>query len=524
MKSKFIWIHRFTILSLLSLLIVAPTALAYDLVILNGRVMDPETSFDAIRNVAVKDGKIVKITKEAIKGAETIDASGHVVAPGFVDGHLHVVDAPLGQKAALRDGVTSTLDLEVGAYPVDEWYDDLAGRSQSNYGAVVSVAAARTEVFKPGYKSTTGNMVTDLFTGVNIGADWVTRVPTDSERKKILEIIEQGLKRGALGVGPPAGYMTEGFTSQEMIGIQKLVGKYGRFSHVHTRFSSQAPPTTALLAFQEAIDPAVAHGGGVIIAHFTAQSLALTEAAIDYVDALRARGVPVILEVYPYNYGAAGNGVSADYLKPANYQRNMGRSYKDIIDTKTGKPLDKSTYEKMVKDDPNHPVLFYNATEEDMLKGVGHPDVLIGCDCFPFTDPETGKMVTAWDTPWDKVNTHPRSVGAHAKVLRLTREKKTDLTLMQAISKMSYQYAKFLQDNGVAQMAFKGRIQEGADADITIFDPKTVTDNSSLKKGQNALPSTGIPYVVVNGTVMVKDSKVMKDVFPGRAIRAPVHH
>ena len=318
--------------------------------------------------------------------------------------------------------------------------------------------------------------------------------------------------------------MTEGFTSQEMIGIQKLVGNYGRFSHVHTRFSSQAPPSTALLAFQEAIDPAVAHGGGVIIAHFTAQSLALTEAAMDYVDALRARGVPVILEVYPYNYGAAGNGVSADYLKPANYQRNMGRSYKDIIDTKTGKPLDKSTYEKMVKDDPNHPVLFYNATEEDMLKGVGHPDVLIGCDCFPFTDPETGKMVTAWDTPWDKVNTHPRSVGAHAKVLRLTREKKVDLTLMQAISKMSYQYAKFLQDNGVAQMAFKGRIQEGADADITIFDPKTVTDNSSLKKGQNALPSTGIPYVVVNGTVMVKDSKVMKGVFPGRAIRAPVRH
>lgn len=367
-------------------------------------------------------------------------------------------------------------------------------------------------------------MVTDLFTGVKIGFDWSTRVATEDQRKLILEMLEAEIKRGALGLGPPAGYMTEGFTSREMIGIQKIAGRYGRFTHVHTRFSSQAPPTTALLAFQEVIDPAMVHGGGVIIAHFTAQSLALTEAAMEYVDRARARGVHVVLEVYPYNFGAAGNGVAADYLKPDNYQRNMGRTYKDIIDTQTGKPLDKASYEKMVKDDPNHPVLFYNAKEEDMLKGVSNPDVLIGCDCFPFTDPKTGKMVTAWDTPWSAVNTHPRTVGAHAKVLRLTREKKVDLTLMQAVSKMSYQYAKFLQDNGAAQMAFKGRMQEGADADITIFDERKVTDNSSLDKGKNALPSTGIPYVIVNGKIVVKNSKVLKNVFAGQPIRAPILH
>ena len=123
-----------------------------------------------------------------------------------------------------------------------------------------------------------------------------------------------------------------------------------------------------------------------------------------------------------------------------------------------------------------------------------------------------------WDTPWEKVNTHPRSVGAHAKVLRLSREKQL-LPLMTAISKMSYQYAKFLEDNGVEQMANKGRIKVGADADITIFDPETVRDNSELKPGRNSQPSTGIPYVIVNGTVVVKDSKVQKDVYPGQPIR-----
>jgi N-acyl-D-glutamate deacylase len=86
---------------------------------------------------------------------------------------------------------------------------------------------------------------------------------------------------------------------------------------------------------------------------------------------------------------------------------------------------------------------------------------------------------------------------------------------------MSYQYAKFLEENGVPQMAFKGRLQVGADADITIFDPKTVTDNSKLEQGKNGLPSTGIPYVIVNGTIVVKDSKVLK-VYPGKPIRAPL--
>jgi N-acyl-D-aspartate/D-glutamate deacylase len=127
-------------------------------------------------------------------------------------------------------------------------------------------------------------------------------------------------------------------------------------------------------------------------------------------------------------------------------------------------------------------------------------------------------MITDWDTPWEAVNTHPRTVGTHGKVLRMAREKKL-MPLMMAISKMSYQYAKFLQDNGVQQMANKGRIKVGADADLTIFDPKTVTDNSALDQGKNALPTTGIPYVIVNGTVVVKDSKVLKDVYPGQPIR-----
>jgi len=516
-------IHTIKLVTVLGLMLATGAFAAdYDLVILNGRVMDPESKLDAVRNIGIKDGKIAAINKDKISGKQQIDASGHVVAPGFVDGHSHVVDQPLGQRLMLRDGVTTTLDLEVGALPVSRWYDRMKGKSQTNYGASVSVMGARGATFDPKYlKATSGGTSYDMFSGkVKIPSDVYNRVPNDKEINSILKYIDDGLKEGGLGIGPPTGYMVDGFTSQEMIGAQKLAGKYGRFSHVHTRFSSQVAPTSGILAFQEAIASAGKYGGGVIIAHFTAQALDQTQAAMDYVDALRANGVPVVLEVYPYNFGGAGNGIQADYLEPHNFQHNMGRTYKDIIDISTGKRLTKETYNSLLKSDPGHGVLFYNAKEEDVLKGVAHPDILIGCDCFPMLG-ANGKFIDAWDTPFDQITTHPRTAGAHGKVLRLTREKKL-MRLMTAISKMSYQYAKFLEDNGVPQMANKGRIKVGADADITIFDPDTVRDNSSLDKGKNGQPTTGIPYVVVNGTVVVKDSKVLPGVYPGRPIRAKV--
>lgn len=490
-----------------------------DIVILNGRVMDPESGVDAIRNVGVKDGKIVAITDGPISGLKSIDASGHVVSPGFIDGHMHTTDIPLGQKAVLRDGVTTGLELEGGGLPIDKWYNVLEGKSQINYGASVSSAAARTAVFDPTYfaNSKSADIIYDMFSGVHVDHRTFSGTPNDDQIDQILVLVEEGLKQGGLGVGITPGYIVNGFTSREMIGAQKLAGKYGLFSHVHTRFSSQMSPTSAILAFQEAIASAGAYGGGLIIAHFTAQALDLSETAMQYVDDLRADGVPVILEIYPYNYGASGNGVGADYLKPDNYQKNMGRSYNDIINTATGERLTKETYEALVKKNPFSPVLFYNAKEEDMEKGLAHPPVLVGCDCFYFTD-EKGAFVSDFDTPWESVNTHPRSVGTHAKVLRFSREKGT-LSLMDAISKMSFSYADFLAKNGVKQMENKGRIKIGADADITIFNPKTVTDNSTLEKGKNALPSTGIPYVIVNGRVVVEDSKVLKGVYAGEPIR-----
>jgi len=152
-----------------------------------------------------------------------------------------------------------------------------------------------------------------------------------------------------------------------------------------------------------------------------------------------------------------------------------------------------------------------------MLEAFKRKGVFVGSDGVPFT---TDDGIPGWDEPYGVGKGHPRGAGTHAKVLSLVREKNV-IPLMEAISKMTYLQAVFLEDM-VPDMKVRGRLQPGAVADITIFDPAKVTDNATFDEGKNSLPSTGIPYVIVNGTVVVKDSKVLKDVYPGQPIRNPV--
>jgi len=509
-------------LLLLSGLAVYPAQAAdYDLVILNGRVMDPESELDEVRNVGIKDGKIAKITKSGISGKQTIDAKGHVVAPGFIDTHHHNVVSPFGQKLALRDGVTTPMEIEFGVLPVDQWYESWEGKAQTNYGASASLQGAREMVLNPKYKTISGATISDVELGSLSSFDmsFSTKVATEDQVEKILGLVEEGLKQGSLGVGYTPGYMVSGVRTEEGIGAQRLAGKYGRFVAMHGRFSSQMPPTDGLTGTNEQLGSVAAYGGGLIVQHMTAQTLATTPQALKLIDAAYKDGQQVIAEIYPYTYGATIAG--ADYLHPDNYQKNMGHDYGDIIEMSNLKPLTKETYENLVKTAPGTNVTFENASKKDLYTALAHPTSIIGSDAFPYLMKSDGSYVQDWDTPYDAVNGHPRGAGTHALLLQLSREENL-IPLMLAVSKMTYMVAKFLEDNGVPQMAHKGRIQVGADADITVFDPDTVKQNATPANG--GLPSTGIPYVVVNGTIVVKDSKVLKNVFPGKPIRLPVQN
>lgn len=490
----------------------------FDVVITGGRVIDPETGLDEVRNVGVKGGQIAAVTADAIEGAETIDASGHVVAPGFIDMHHHNSGVPFGEKLALRDGVTTPLELEAGVYPVADWYARLEGKCRTNYGASSGTIAIREAIFNPSYTTQfAGDVLYDALAKPGpsqMSMAWNKDIPTTDQIGQFEKMLEEGLANGAIGVGHALGYMVDGCTQQETFIAQKLAGKYGQSTFIHGRFSSQRPPTSGLLGFFELMAPQEIYGGGIALQHFHAQTLATTADAIELIGRARDQGLQIIGEIYPYNYGASI--VGADYLVPDNYGPNMGRKVGDIIETATLTPLTQDRYDELVKTAPSTSIMFYNSTEDDMIQALAHPDIVLGSDAFPYTIRETGEAALDWDVAPEAVNGHPRGAGSHARLLGMVRDKTVDIPLSLAVSKMTYLIAKYLEDNGVPQMADKGRIQEGKDADITVFDPQTVQDNATMQRG--GLLSTGIPFVLVNGTVVVRDSETVEGVFPGKPV------
>ena len=186
------------------LLAVAQVAVAqdYDLVILNGRVMDPESMYDAVANVGVNDGRIAVITKDEITGKKTIDATGHVVAPGFIDTHWHY-DRPWSNKLALRDGRTTVLDLEIGTHGpyLDQWYKERVGKNQVNYGQAVAHEFARAEVLD-GF--TDGQDTRSAANSRAVGNGWAVNNPTSRKATESSSSWMKGCRRADSASVPPS--------------------------------------------------------------------------------------------------------------------------------------------------------------------------------------------------------------------------------------------------------------------------------------------------------------------------------
>ena len=498
-------IRFLTAMSLMLALVVPAMAADYDLVINNGRVMDPETKYDKVANVGIKGGKIAVITQKKIRGKETIDATGHVVAPGFIDTHGHYL-RPWSNKLALRDGRTTIMDLEVGTHGpyISTWYKEREGNSQVNYGQAVAHEFARSDVLD-GFKG--GRDVRSAAESRAAGDGWSSRRPTLEEGNNILQLLDEGLKEGALGIGSTLGYMRDGVSAREFFEVQRLAGLYGRQTGAHFRYTP-GTDTTESNGIQELLANAAALGAPALANHFNNPGYNLVH---ELLVRMREQGHNVWGEIYPYAAGATG--LNAVFLKPEMWVKTLGYKYEETLqDVATGEFFTQKSYEEMLKKEPTRSVILFKMPESAIVDWLRLPGVSLVTDGMPmFPDDKL-----TWDTPYEKLpNAHPRGAGTNAKALRLARE--NNIPLMQIIAMSSYNSAAPLGKMGLKAMQERGRMQKGMVADITIFDPKTVTDNATYAKG--TLPSTGIPYVVVNGTIVVKDSKVLKGVNPGQPIR-----
>ena len=175
------------------LLVSALRAQPYDIVIANGRVIDPASGLDGVRHVGIRTGKIAAVSSSALRGRTTIDAAGLVVAPGFIDLHSHG-QTPENYRFKARDGVTTALEMEVGASPVAEWYRAREGKALVNFGATAGHLPARMAVMH----DSGGLLPRDAA---------AKRAATPDERRQIVDLVRRGLDEGALGIGMGIAYV-----------------------------------------------------------------------------------------------------------------------------------------------------------------------------------------------------------------------------------------------------------------------------------------------------------------------------
>ena len=461
---------------------LSTAAQGYDLVILNGRVIDPESKLDAVRNLGITGGKIRSISASPLRGRNTIDAAGLVVAPGFIDLHSHGQDEENYRFKAM-DGVTTALELEVGAGDIDRWYAEREGKALINYGVSIGHIPTRMAVMRD-----PGNFLPS--------GDAAHKAASAAEIAQIRERVEQGLKRGALAVGFGINY-TAAASRWEILELFRVAARIGAPCHVHLRYAGMKEPASSVSALEEVIAAAAVTGAPLHVVHITSTGLRGTPQLLQMIDEARSRGLDVTTECYPYT--ATQTRIETAIYDPG-WQEVLGIDYKDLQWVDTGERLTAETFGRYRK---TGGMVIGHAIPEDIARGaVANPIVMIASD---------GHI--------EKGKGHPRGAGTFARVLgRYVREQRA-LSLMDALAKMTVMPARRLERID-PEMKNKGRIRVGADADLAVLDPGRVIDIATFEGPPKY--SEGMRHVLVNGIVVVKDGQVQSEAAPGRAVRAPV--
>ncbi len=454
----------------------------YDIVIANGRVIDPETNLDAARWVGITGGKISAVSATPLQGKRTIDAKGLVVSPGFIDLHAHGQDDENYRIFAL-DGVTTALELEVGTEDVPAFYAARQGKALINYGASSSHIRARMKVFN------------DPSTGLLPSGAGGYNVATDAQITAIRAIVESGLAAGGLGVGMGLQY-TPGASKYEVLETFRSAAAFRAPVFVHVRGFNTADPGSSVESFMEVIGASAISGAPLHIVHLNSMSLSSTPKTLAIVKDARAHGLDVTTEAYPYIAGMTE--IESPLLD--QYANGPDSMFSRLMQVSTGQRLTRATFPAARKAG-GMVILFLNTPEMEAMAITS-----------PLTAIATDGIITGGKG-------HPRAAGTYARVLGYYVRETKQLSLMDAIRKMTLMPANRLEKLAPA-FKDKGRIRVGADADITVFDPATVIDKSTYQ--QPALTSVGFRYVLVNGVPVVDDGKVRDGTFPGRGQRAPV--
>ena len=511
MKKIGIYISQIVLL----VIVLATTLFAadFDIAIIGGRVIDPETGLDGFRNVGIKDGRITAVTREKITAPKIIDATGRIVSPGFIDMHAHGQTIPAARMQAL-DGVTTGLELEAGMLPISDFYDEAGSEGRPiNYGASVNWANARIATFmnqKPDHSL-------DWFFANFKYPIWQNSISNEAQLAEISKLVEEGLDQGGLGIGFLLGY-APGTGRKEYVEISRIAANRNLPTFTHARFLSMLEPNSSFEGMAEIVSVAAATGGQVHIVHLNSMSLRDIDLIGRMIKNAQKQGLKISTEAYPY--GAGSTGIGAAMFRGENWRERIGGITAANFDV-GGKRLTEEEFKDLQQNKPETETIihFLDTTkpedQETLDKSVLFPGGVIASDGGTWALGEKRVQKDVFPIP-ENAWSHPRGAGTFSRFLRRYVRETNAVSLIEAIERMSFGPAKILQDS-VPQMKKKGRIQVGADADIVVFDLATVADKATYAKPAQA--SVGFDYVIVNGVVLVEKGKLNTNVLPGKPIR-----
>lgn len=486
----------------------------YDVVVLGGRVIDPETGVDAVRHIGITGDRILAVSKTRLHGSRTIDARGLVVSPGFVDLHSH--GQAIGEmRLQALDGVTTALELEAGVAPVSLAYRRATDEGRPiNFGYSTSWSAIRRHVV--GGHPLSGGV--DGFQE-GLGADgWRARA-TPAQHARMLDMLEAEICHGGLGIGVLLGY-APATDPDEYLSVARLAATRHVPVFTHARPLVEQDPGVVVDGAEEIARAAGETGAHMHFCHINSTSTRHLDRVQSVVAAARAEGSRVTSEVYPY--GSGMTGIGSEYFHPDRlHVLGATGTPRDVVYAATGEAV--SSLDRLLEIRASDPsgLAFLKSFDEDgsperVVQILTLPDAVVASDAIPFVVPPGHAYdSTQWPLP-SHLRTHPRSAGTFARTLRIAVRQTGELTLSQAIARCSLHPADIVADVAPA-MRRKGRIQPGCDADIVVFDLDRVSDDATYE--DSTRPSRGIVHVLVNGEPLVRDGQLLTDAMPGRAVR-----
>ena len=443
--------------------------------IYGGRVIDPANRVDGKLNILIENGKVAWVGKDMPEADKTIDATGKIVTPGFIDIHMHEDPVEEGKiqpcifPMMLRQGVTTAVGGNCGinvADPVE--YLNTVDKD----GAAVNVALFAGHEY---FRKTAG--AADIYAG-----------STAEQKDTMAENIRSALDAGCVGVSFGLRYVP-GADKEEFFRAAECCAENKKLIASHVRDDADG----IFDAIDEFCAAGVEYHIPVQISHIGSMGgFGQMEAVLEQIDSYKLNGLDIAMDCYPYF--AFSTRLGTPTYDPGWLERyHCGYDVLEYCEGKyKGQRATEETFHEQRASFPECITVCYVMKEEDVRLAFRHPAVMLGSD---------GLM--------NNGQGHPRAAGSFPRFLAEFARKGT-LTLYQAVEKMTAQPAARLG------FANKGRLNVGADADITVFDYDTIQDGATF--AQPALHPQGIEYVLIGGEIALEKGEILKETC-GKAVR-----